>query len=194
MRYSRGDTIESMRDSVYQALQMLELMVNTLQSIATEKPSTAHMYGKLDQYNYRDTLILLCFVLAASGKQELIGRAIKACDYGSQDILIDKIFTLLGHPPKTPSDKLVFPKMYTPLLAVMEAVLYERPALMKKFVEGWYKSMKPAAWYNTDGPDSGEGAYYGYWCIEAALIVRLMNIDDSSFCDNIYYPADIVHV
>ena len=24
------------------------------------------------------------------------------------------------------------------------------PALMKKYVEGWYKSMKPAAWHDND--------------------------------------------
>lgn len=194
MCYGRGDAIGSMYDSSYQALQMRELMIDMLNSIVSEDPGLVKMYSRLDLYNYRDTLTLLCLILAVGGKQDLIERAIKACDYGSQDILIGKVFTLLGHPPKTPADKLVFPKMYTPLLAVMEAVPHDRPALMKKFVEGWYKSMKPAAWHNTDGPDSGEGAYYGYWCFEAALITRLLNIDDSSFRDNIYYPADIVHV
>lgn len=194
LRYGRGDTILSMRDSIYQALQMRELKVSTLQSIAAEKPNVAQMYDKLNLYNYRDTLTLLCFVLASGGNRETIERTLKACDYGDQDLLIGKVFALLEHPPKTPAEKLVFHKMYTPLLAVMEAEPEARPALMKKFLEGWYKSMKPAAWYNTDRPDSGEGAYYGYWCFEAALIVRLLDIDDSSFRDNVYYPVDVVHV
>ena len=51
--------------------------------------------------------------------------------------------------------------------------------------------MKPAAWYNND--QGGEGAYYGYWCFEAALVVRLLDIDDSSFRDNVYYPKDMVN-
>ncbi|WP_428680745.1 PoNe immunity protein domain-containing protein [Photobacterium sanguinicancri] len=31
------------------------------------------------------------------------------------------------------------------------------------------------------------------WCWESALIVKLYDIDDSSFIDNEYYPKDLVH-
>ncbi|WP_010178988.1 PoNe immunity protein domain-containing protein [Aquimarina agarilytica] len=36
-------------------------------------------------------------------------------------------------------------------------------------------------------------AYYGCWSFEAAAIVKIMGLDDSSFIDNQYYPKDLVH-
>ena len=193
MKYGRGDDFTSMKDSVWQALEMREKMVITLKKIEDEAPNISKMYGKLNLYNYLDSLALLCFVIAAGGAQEDIKRTLEASDYTGQDILLDKVAALIKGTVhnQNMATKLVFPKIYKPLLEVIDAPAEQRHILMKKFVEGWYKSMKPAAWYDND--QGGEGAYYGYWCFEAALIVRLLEIDDSSFCDNIYYPVDMVH-
>ncbi|TBU70990.1 hypothetical protein DNK06_24980 [Pseudomonas daroniae] len=62
----------------------------------------------------------------------------------------------------------------------------------KKFLDGWYKGNKNlAAWYdNHKGEDTG---YVGYWCFEAALVVKLFGIDDSSFRTHAHYPAELVH-
>lgn len=35
--------------------------------------------------------------------------------------------------------------------------------------------------------------YCGYWCFEAAAIVKIMGIDDSSFINHKYYPKDLAH-
>ena len=193
MKYGRGDSLSSIKDSVWQALEMREKMMSTLEGIADEKPNISEMWGKLHLYNYSDGLALLCFVLAVGGTQEDIQRTLKAFDYTGQDILLDKVAVLLGDTERSRNmaTGLVFPKMYQRLLDVIDAPEEQRPALMKKFVASWYKSMRPAAWHNND--QGGEGAYYGYWCFEAALLVRLLNIDDSSFRDNVYYPADMVH-
>jgi hypothetical protein len=64
----------------------------------------------------------------------------------------------------------------------------ERPALVKEFVESWYKGMKSLGWYNSH---TG-GIYFGYWCLEAALVTVLLDIDDSSYRDNLVYPKDLV--
>ena len=192
-KYSRGDSLDTMKDSVWQALDMREKMNITLKAIAEEKPNISEMYSKLHLYNYSDSLALLCFVIAVGGTSEDVQRTLKAFDYAGQDILLDKIAILLGDSGRKENMAagLAFPKMYQKLLDVIDAQVEQRPALMKKFVEGWYKSMKPAAWYNND--QGGEGAYYGYWCFEAALVVRLLDIDDSSFRDNVYYPKDMVN-
>ncbi len=34
--------------------------------------------------------------------------------------------------------------------------------------------------------------YYGYWSFESAAIVAILDLDDSSFRDNQYYPKDLV--
>lgn len=35
--------------------------------------------------------------------------------------------------------------------------------------------------------------YFGYWCWEAAALVKIKNLDDSNFKNNKYYPYDFVH-
>ncbi|MFS4484286.1 PoNe immunity protein domain-containing protein [Hyunsoonleella sp. 2307UL5-6] len=55
-------------------------------------------------------------------------------------------------------------------------------------------------WYNIqkdtgvkDLHNSRHDIYYGYWSFEAAAVVKIMGLDDSSFIDNQYYPKDLVH-
>jgi len=40
--------------------------------------------------------------------------------------------------------------------------------------------------------DNPYNTYVGYWCFAAAAIVKLKNLDDSSFRDNDYYPKDML--
>jgi hypothetical protein len=183
-----------MRNSVQQSLEMRELMMNTLTEVAKEDPDISKMHGKLNLYNYYDGIALLCFMLATGGTQDDIRRTLKSFDYAGQDILLDKLAIMLGDTERSQNMAagLVFPKMYQRLLDVVDAPKEQRPALMEKFVAGWYRSMKPAAWHNND--KGGEGAYYGYWCFEAALFVRLLEIDDTGFRDNVYYPTDMAHI
>ncbi|MCD9032645.1 DUF1911 domain-containing protein, partial [Luteimonas sp. Y-2-2-4F] len=64
--------------------------------------------------------------------------------------------------------------------------------LIRKFLDGWYKGNRNvAAWYDSHkGEDTG---YVGYWSLEAALVVKVFGIDDSSFRRHANYPADLVH-
>jgi hypothetical protein len=61
-------------------------------------------------------------------------------------------------------------------------------AEVKEFVEGWYKRMKPTYWHGAHT----DGLYFGYWCLEAAPMTVLWDIDDSSYRDNLVYPKDLV--
>ncbi len=64
--------------------------------------------------------------------------------------------------------------------------------LVKEFVtKDWYKNHKDAGWYNSH--KSKHDTYFGYWSFETAAIVKIMNLDDSSFIDCQYYPKDLVH-
>ena len=53
--------------------------------------------------------------------------------------------------------------------------------------------MEKASWHNShfDMREEG-GAYFGYWAIEAAAAVYLLELDDRSFRDHIVYPKDLV--
>lgn len=77
---------------------------------------------------------------------------------------------------------------YRPLASATVRTPEERPALVKEFVDGWYKGMKPTYWHGAHT----DGLYFGYWCLEAALVTVLWDIDDSSYRDNLVYPKDLV--
>ena len=55
----------------------------------------------------------------------------------------------------------------------------------------WYKQHKETGL--KDLHKSEHDIYYGYWSFEAAAVVKIMGLDDSSFINNQYYPKDLVH-
>ena len=81
------------------------------------------------------------------------------------------------------------PLPYRPLGRATVYAPEERPALVKEFVETWYKHMKPCYWYGTHTEGT---SYFGYWAFEAALVTVLFDIDDSSYRDHLVYPKDLV--
>jgi len=54
----------------------------------------------------------------------------------------------------------------------------------------WYNSLKGTPMHNQH--NNPHDTYVGYWCFQAAAITRLMELDDSSYQDNPYYPKDLV--
>ena len=63
---------------------------------------------------------------------------------------------------------------------------------VKKYIVGWYKNTKLLTWHNYSASIDRAKYYYGYWSFESAAIVAILELDDSSFRDNIYYPEDLV--
>ena len=64
--------------------------------------------------------------------------------------------------------------------------------LVKHFLEeDWYREHRQSGWYNSH--TNKHNTYSGYWSFETAAVVKIMELDDSSFIDNQYYPKDLVH-
>ncbi|WP_298511126.1 PoNe immunity protein domain-containing protein [uncultured Kordia sp.] len=62
---------------------------------------------------------------------------------------------------------------------------------LKHFLDKkWYASLKGTPMYNQH--NNPHNTYVGYWCFQAAAITKLMELDDSSYRDNTYYPKDIL--
>ncbi|MBP6411740.1 MAG: DUF1911 domain-containing protein [Pseudarcicella sp.] len=76
--------------------------------------------------------------------------------------------------------------------AIAETDKIKAEKLVKEFItKDWYKNHKDAGWYNSH--KSKHDTYFGYWSFETAVVVKIMNLDDSSFIDCQYYPKDLVH-
>lgn len=70
-----------------------------------------------------------------------------------------------------------------------------RPAAVREFLKGWYDASRKAPWWGSkrDAEEHPEDVrHVGHWAFEAAAVVKLLDIDDSSFRDAPYYPADLV--
>jgi hypothetical protein len=66
-------------------------------------------------------------------------------------------------------------------------------AEIKKYLDKvWYKGQEDAAWYDYHKV-THSNLYFGYWAWEAATIVKIKGLDDSSLKDQKYYPYDAVH-
>jgi len=62
---------------------------------------------------------------------------------------------------------------------------------LKRFLEKeWYNCFKGTPLYNEHTNE--HNTYSGYWCFVAAAIVKIKQLDDSSFKDNQYYPKDLI--
>lgn len=83
---------------------------------------------------------------------------------------------------------------YLPLKSIIESYKNnnkkEAEKEMKLYLEKWYSNNKNVYWY--EAHKSKAKIYFGYWCLEAAALTYLLDLDDSEYLDNQYYPKDLV--
>jgi len=105
-----------------------------------------------------------------------------------RDGLFEAVVEKLTGEKESTERVLLHPDAYRPLAKATVSEPEERPALVKDFVEKWYRHMNPCYWHGQHTDNS----FFGYWCFEAALVTYLWDIDDSSYRDHKYYPKDLV--
>jgi hypothetical protein len=189
MRYSRGDSIPNMADSVMQMIELLNLKHTALASAQLEK-DVRNLYERLDLGTLYEYLTLLSFIVSLRASAQIIHQTFELIDHVGEDALLDYIARGFGDKTRSLAPHSKFPKIYDPLLEVIAAPVEQRPTKLHKYVEGWYKKMKPIYWH--DNHKGAEGAYFGYWCFEAALVAMLWQIDDAAITEHPNYPADLV--
>ncbi|WP_179397133.1 PoNe immunity protein domain-containing protein [Marinobacter sp. ANT_B65] len=191
LRYSRGDAIADMKEDVQQLLTYRRLQAAHADALPEEDQSDRIMWERLTQDRYELFLQWLAFAVGVGMDAAYIKETIGFMDNQGLDALFDRICIQLGDTNRPVADKLLYKKHYAPLLKVLDAEPSDRPALMKNFLDGWYKNRKDRPGYDAHTRDND--GYYGYWCYEAALVTRLFDIDDSCYRDHRYYPAALVH-
>ena len=189
MRYSRGDPIGQMIDSSRQMVDMLALKHEIMASIVIE-PNVRHMWTRLDLSTLYENLTCLAFIVAQRFSPADQLQALALIGHAGEDSLLDHIAVLMGVVGRDMASQSKYPPVYDALLAVTMAAPDKRAALLKKYVDSWHRRMKPIYWHQSH--KGSEGAYFGYWCFEAALVAMLLNIDDSALQDHSNYPSDLV--
>lgn len=78
---------------------------------------------------------------------------------------------------------------YFKTLKIFSAVPEARAQLMSEYLDEWYHASRRESYY--DSHKRGD-QFKGYWAWEAAAITYLLDIDDSTYRDAKFYPADLV--
>lgn len=99
-------------------------------------------------------------------------------------------------------DKLLHKKPYGRLLKAIESSKEKQPELLFEFVDNWYdelyrKREDENPWWYMKGVPMEKilemGNYFGYWCVESVVCVKVFNLDDSLCLKHSHYPKAFLH-
>lgn len=137
--------------------------------------------------NYQLALTALAIFTGLRRSQEELHQLLECTGAPGRDMLFDRVVQQIA-PSRVVGTTLRHPH-YRWLIDAMDAVPTARPALVRKFLDGWLKKIYLVdIGFATHGGD----AYDGYWSYEAAMVVMLWEIDDSDFREHPCYPDALV--
>ncbi|SMG29053.1 PoNe immunity protein domain-containing protein [Agreia pratensis] len=189
--YSMGFPVSDIRELVPAAIRALVIEKATnVRILPAETIKIRHNFST-QRDNYIDALEILSLAVIFDLPTGEISEA--TSDAGG-DTLFELIASGQTSLAADAPVHLAWPRPYGRLLAVFQAEESKRPKLMLAFLKVWHQQNKGVTWWKShEIVDVGGLFYGGYWCFEAAAVVKLLGIDDSSFRDNEFYPADLVH-
>lgn len=201
-RYSRGDPIRDLAQVFPGLLDAWELSNRLATEICIKhglKTCRDWIFelSNLNHYNWCFWLAGLALTLEISEDQ---WRRLLALIGGEgTDELLDRVIAS-RQPGRRIGSALLHPKPYVRLLKAIDAPPGEQAVLLREFVDHWYpelarKGKDELWWYIYGDPVKNpleNGSYFGRWCIEAAVAVKLFGLDDSRCLGHEYYPGDLL--
>lgn len=191
LRYTAGRPLSELHDQLPAVIKAFDTYI----PLDNPRPNEAHTLEitQLEAYVYVMWLLALCRLL---GHEELVPKVIGWLDRNAEfnrgrDGLFESVVEKLTGSRYETERVLLHPDAYRPLAKATVPNATDRPALVKEFVENWYKYMDDCYWHGTHTDKEGS-SYFGYWCLEAALVTFLWDIDDTSYRDHLVYPKDLV--
>lgn len=202
-RYSRGDPVAELCSHMSPLLDMWEEAERLGKSVWTpQQQFTRHAWREnLDHY-------VRCFwltglALALNLSEVDWQRLVVLMGNEGEDALLDSVIAS-RQPGRRIGASLCHPQPYERLFKVVQASQAEQAPLLRDFVSTWYadldrqpkKGLSRATamydrpyWYDYDKAD---GAYFGFWCIEAVAVVKAFGIDDRLCIGLRNYPGDLL--
>lgn len=183
-KYSAGYPISDLRGEFPRVIERRERHQKFMGRLGVD-------FAAIDDYEQSLWLVSLAILLDAD--DSIFKRVLASIDNEGKDKLFERIVSMKA--PRLPAGaKIIFPKPFQTLYDATMATDAEKPRLIKTFLNDWYAAMGKLGVYwhdNHKGPEGG--GFFGYWCLEAAAVVKLFGIDDSEFRNARYYPKDLVH-
>lgn len=191
LRYTAGEPIEPLRSELDLILADYEEYAK-FQSREFESPNwPPFLLGELKDYERAMQLIGLCYLLH---RRDLLPRiaALEDPSYRAQDTLYEDLLAY-GLEGRTDVDVWFHESYRDCINSVYGDSDEESLTDLNSYLENWYSSMSGVDWHDSHLDLSEErGLYFGYWAIEAAALVYLLELDDTSLHGHIVYPKDLV--
>ena len=144
--------------------------------------------------NYEDMEYILHFILLFNQNEFLIEYKKLLEKSEDRDFYLDSMMQALDPSWQISTEKILWPKDMKPLCEVIQLSKTDKASAvqrLKKYLDKeWFKTLKEGLITNQDIKD---GDYYGYWCMEAAAVVKALELDDTELRDCKYYPYDMAH-
>lgn len=183
-KYSAGYPIAGMREEFAKVIERRERHQKFMGRLGVD-------FAAIDDYEQSLWLVSLAVLLGVD--DSLFARVLACNGNEGKDKLYERIVSMKAA-GRAAGARVIFPKPFQTLYEATVANESEAPRLVSTFLKTWYKSMGDLGvyWHNNHkGPEGG--GFFGYWCLEAAAVVKAFEIDDSEFRDAPYYPKDLVH-
>ena len=144
--------------------------------------------------NYEDMEFIVHFILLFN-QTEFLDDFKKLLEKSEdRDFYLDSVMQCLDSSWQISTEKILWPKEIKPLCEVIQLSKTDQNAAvqrLKKYLDKeWFKTLKEGLVTNKD---LEKGQYRGYWCIEAAAVVKALELDDRELRDCKYYPYDMAH-
>ncbi|TAJ12413.1 DUF1911 domain-containing protein [Marinilabiliaceae bacterium JC017] len=196
--YSCGSDFDTLKKNTFDVIKKMKddwIPLCTKVKSGSEKNIMYLNQYMVEPYGVMLRLLSLAFLLNVPDNDFQI-----LIDVIDRDKISDKIYEFLI-PSRFPNriqkreedydeKKSVILKVYKNLRqAIIQRNKKEGARLVKKFLEKDFYN-KHSGFF--DNHKSKVDLYYGYWSFEAAAVTCILELDDSSYRDNQYYPKDLV--
>jgi len=187
-KYSRGDDLTEFKPYLLSALEYRGWQKHYADLLPDNEQTARIDWEELHEDDLRRTIIWLAFAYCLDMGKDYYQQVFTLIDNQGIDAILDNLAVDMAGTEREIANTPLFKKRFGRLYKVIDGTPEQRPALVKAYLDGWYKAEGSPDYHLMD-----TDAYTGYWCWGAALVVKLYNIDDSSFIDHEYYPKDLVH-
>ena len=161
------------------------------------------LYGLYKRRKWKDSMVFedaraaLIFIIILNIKTEYVEKFIKLIrEKGLKDRYIDHLINYIDEKEEIKAKEILFKKREKTVMEVVdlakEGKKEEATKLLKKYVEKQWINMlddQTVIKKNSHLKDY----YVGYWCIEAAALVKMYNLDDEILKECDYYPYELAH-
>jgi hypothetical protein len=181
-RYSRGDSLDELRE----AFGVVAEHAVSSGELACEKYGANYRlfsYGPGNIGLFRDALVLYSLALCLGSESTRMKALLRFCERG--DPLFETLVGALLPAERSPPAVRVYPDRFDGLYDAIEAPPQTRPTILACYLARW---LEPRM---NDFGFRASDKKIGFWCFEAAGVVRALRVDDREFSCHVHYPDEL---